>query len=202
MVLLLDTHILLWALDTPRRLPEDLRTTLADPDHEVCFSAASIWEIAVKAALKRVNFRYRPDEIANAARQTGIVEVCVSASQAARVVDLPPPPQRSFRPPVDCPSSLPAGPAADGRRDPDALFRAGATGQSRPSMIHAPALLKDLQCLQKTLEADLHARIGEQAELTCSAPSSGCSMSGHATSRRVTSVTWPNRRSTVSMAWT
>ncbi|MGH8581172.1 MAG: type II toxin-antitoxin system VapC family toxin [Gammaproteobacteria bacterium] len=89
MVLLLDTHILLWALDTPRRLPESLRTTLADPDHEVCYSAASIWEIAVKAALKRVKFRYRPDEIAAAARQTGMVEVCVSASQAARVVDLP-----------------------------------------------------------------------------------------------------------------
>lgn len=84
MVWLLDTHILLWALDTPRRLPEDLRTTLADPDHEVCFSAASIWEIAVKAALKRVNFRYRPDEIANAAPDWHGRSLCVGQPSGSR----------------------------------------------------------------------------------------------------------------------
>ena len=89
MVLLLDTHILLWALVMPERLPQDVRRDLANPDNEVCFSAVSIWEIAVKTALKRLDFRYDPDEIADAARQTGMVEICVSARQAARVVDLP-----------------------------------------------------------------------------------------------------------------
>ncbi|MBL0010169.1 MAG: hypothetical protein IPP22_02455 [Nitrosomonas sp.] len=43
MRLLLDTHILLWALDTPDRLPHSLRTQLELPSVEVYFSAASIW---------------------------------------------------------------------------------------------------------------------------------------------------------------
>ena len=43
MRLLLDTHILLWAQDTPDRLPHSLRTRLESPSVEVYFSAASIW---------------------------------------------------------------------------------------------------------------------------------------------------------------
>ncbi len=49
MNLLLDTHILLWALDEPSRLKPDMRALLEDSGNEVFFSAASIWEIAVKA---------------------------------------------------------------------------------------------------------------------------------------------------------
>ncbi|RYI82698.1 MAG: PIN domain nuclease, partial [Acetobacteraceae bacterium] len=56
MRLLLDTHILLWALDTPARLDDRTRALLEDPANEVLFSAASIWEIAIKARLGRADF--------------------------------------------------------------------------------------------------------------------------------------------------
>ena len=89
MAVLLDTHVLLWAMDAPQRLPGHVRGMLANRSQAVYFSAASIWEIAVKSALKKVDFDYRPEEIAEAARQTGFTELPVTADHAARVADLP-----------------------------------------------------------------------------------------------------------------
>ena len=89
MRLLLDTHVLLWAVGEPARLNAETRDLLEDAANEVLFSAASIWEIAIKAKLGRTDFAVRPDQIARAARETGFVELPVNADTAARVVDLP-----------------------------------------------------------------------------------------------------------------
>ena len=48
MKLLLDTHVLLWAAGDPAKLPEEARAMIEDPDHQLVFSAASLWEIAIK----------------------------------------------------------------------------------------------------------------------------------------------------------
>ncbi len=89
MVLLLDTHVLLWTLDAPERLPEDVVAQIESPETTVYFSAASIWEIAIKTALGKIDFRYSPEEIAQAARDTGFVELPVSAAHGAKVAHLP-----------------------------------------------------------------------------------------------------------------
>ncbi|SFE58597.1 type II toxin-antitoxin system VapC family toxin [Nitrosomonas sp. Nm166] len=89
MRLLLDTHILLWALDMPERLPYSLRAQLESPSIEVYFSAASIWEIAIKAALGKVKFHYSAREIADGAEITGFIEIPVSSEHAAGVAHLP-----------------------------------------------------------------------------------------------------------------
>jgi len=90
MRILLDTNILLWVLGDRRRLDGPTLGELESSTNEILFSAASIWEIAIKAALKRANFGVRPMEIADAARGAGFVELPVRASAAARVADLPP----------------------------------------------------------------------------------------------------------------
>jgi PIN domain nuclease of toxin-antitoxin system len=90
MRLLLDTHVLLWALGRPERLDAATRALLEDPETEVLFSAASIWEVAIKAGLGRADFAVRPDEVARAARGTGFAELPVRAAAAALVADLPP----------------------------------------------------------------------------------------------------------------
>lgn len=89
MRLLLNTHILLRALDTPSRLPQMLRTQLESPLVEVYFSAASIWEIAIKSALGKVKFHYSAKEIADGAGMTGFIELPVSSEHAAGVAHLP-----------------------------------------------------------------------------------------------------------------
>ena len=90
MRLLLDTHVLLWALAEPDRLGAEARARIEDPDNEVLFSAASIWEIAIKAGLGRPDFAVRPEEVARAAIAAGFAELPVGAEVAARVADLPP----------------------------------------------------------------------------------------------------------------
>ncbi len=90
MRLLLDTHLLLWALSTPDKLDPATRDLVEDPANEVLFSAASIWEIAIKAGLGRADFAVRPKAIFRAALDTGFGELPVRAEVAARVADLPP----------------------------------------------------------------------------------------------------------------
>ena len=53
MKVLLDTHVLLWASASSARLPHDARELLEDGRNDVYYSAASIWEITIKAALGR-----------------------------------------------------------------------------------------------------------------------------------------------------
>ena len=56
MNLLLDTHILLWWLSGSRRLPALARKTIADSPR-IYVSAATVWEIAIKIALGKLEFR-------------------------------------------------------------------------------------------------------------------------------------------------
>ena len=50
MRLLLDTHLLIWAMGDPRRLGDSLRERLEDPAHTLLFSVASLWELVIKAS--------------------------------------------------------------------------------------------------------------------------------------------------------
>ncbi len=90
MRLLLDTHVLLWALMARRRLPKRLLAALADRETEVLFSAINIWEIAIKRALGRPAFAFGPDDVLDAALDAGFTELPVKAAHAARSGDLPP----------------------------------------------------------------------------------------------------------------
>lgn len=53
MRLLLDTHIALWALTDDPRLSEAARALILDPANEICVSAVTLWEIAIKHGLGR-----------------------------------------------------------------------------------------------------------------------------------------------------
>ena len=60
MKLLLDTHLLVWAMGDPARLGPALRELLEDPQHTLCFSVASLWELVIKAGLGREGFQVQP----------------------------------------------------------------------------------------------------------------------------------------------
>ena len=45
---LLDTHLLLWSLYSDRKLPRKAYQIINDPEHEIYYSAALIWEIEIK----------------------------------------------------------------------------------------------------------------------------------------------------------
>ena len=54
MRLLIDTHILLWWLGDDPALPPWAASAIADPEHDVIVSAASVWEISIKQAAGRL----------------------------------------------------------------------------------------------------------------------------------------------------
>jgi PIN domain nuclease of toxin-antitoxin system len=89
MRILLDTHILIWAVGYSDRLDAETTQALADTNNEILFSAASIWEIAIKYGLGRPDFAHEPREIARAATDIGFTELPVSSVVAATVVTLP-----------------------------------------------------------------------------------------------------------------
>jgi PIN domain nuclease of toxin-antitoxin system len=83
---LLDTHLLLWALGAPARLPPKARRIIRDAD--VYVSAASIWEISIKAALGKL--RVDPCEVLAALEPAGFLSLPIAGEHAARVASLPP----------------------------------------------------------------------------------------------------------------
>ena len=89
MRLILDTNVLIRALIDPSKLSAETRLILEAPEHEVFFSAASVWEIAIKFALGRADFRVSPEEIVESAEASGFVELPVRSPAALKVASLP-----------------------------------------------------------------------------------------------------------------
>lgn len=89
MRLILDTNVLIRALIDPSKLSAQTRDVLEDPEHQVFFSSASIWEIAIKFALGRADFHVEPDEIVDAAEASGFIELPVRSAAALKVAKLP-----------------------------------------------------------------------------------------------------------------
>lgn len=90
MSLLLDTHVLLWAAAASERLPQGARDRIADPAARIVFSAASLWEIAIKSGLGRADFRVDAGEMRGALLVAGYEEMPVSGVHALEVARLPP----------------------------------------------------------------------------------------------------------------
>ena len=89
MRLLLDTHLLLWAAASSKRLPDEARDLLEDAANEIYYSAASIWEIAIKSSLGRTDFRIDLAALQSALPHVGLTELPVSAAHAVGVSKLP-----------------------------------------------------------------------------------------------------------------
>jgi len=86
---LLDTNVLLAALLAPERLPAEVVAGLSDAATTVYFSAASIWEIAIKRSLKRADFDFMPQDIQRLALRTGFTKLPVKGEDCQPLVDLP-----------------------------------------------------------------------------------------------------------------
>ena len=90
MRLLLDTHVLLWAVSAPDRLPIDARKLMEAPATELVFSAASLWEIAIKNSLGRRAFSVDPRLLRRSLLERDYRELPISGAHATAVDLLPP----------------------------------------------------------------------------------------------------------------
>ena len=89
MKLLLDTHILLWAANQPERLSAQAIALLEDPDNELLFSAASLWDISIKNSLGRNDFKVDARLLRRGLLDNGYIELPVTSAHAVYVESLP-----------------------------------------------------------------------------------------------------------------
>ena len=89
MKFLLDTQILLWAAGQPERLSVAARKLLEDPRSELLFSAASLWEIAIKRSLGREDFRVEPRLLRRSLLDNGYAELPITSQHAVDIDNLP-----------------------------------------------------------------------------------------------------------------
>lgn len=90
MKLLLDTHLLLWTASDPDRLSKAARKAIQDPDNELMFSAASLWEITIKRSLDRKDFQVTPRLLRRGLLDNGYQELPVTSEHALATENLPP----------------------------------------------------------------------------------------------------------------
>ena len=69
-----------WAIAEPDRLPGSFREQLESPDNEVLFSAVSIWELAIKLQIGRIELPVAPEKLAVAAVRMGFEELPIIGS--------------------------------------------------------------------------------------------------------------------------
>jgi len=89
MTYLLDTQVLLWAAGDPTRLTRRTRDLLGNPATELVFSTASIWEVVIKNALGRSDFRIDPRQLRDGLIHHGYSELAIRSEHALAVGLLP-----------------------------------------------------------------------------------------------------------------
>ena len=91
MKVLVDTHCWLWALSRPEALNAEAAALLSDGETEVIFSAASVWEIAIKSALGKLRVStIDNDSLFNIIEHQPVTRLPILHSHARHVASLPP----------------------------------------------------------------------------------------------------------------
>ncbi len=86
MNLLLDSHVVVWALGDPGRLSARSREAITDTESALFLSAASVWELGLKASKGKLVL---PGDWLDAAFRLGVAEVPVRAADAVAACALP-----------------------------------------------------------------------------------------------------------------
>jgi PIN domain nuclease of toxin-antitoxin system len=89
MKLLLDTHLLLWIAEGSDRLSEQARQLIEAPNAELFFSAASLWEIAIKNGLGRDDFRVDVRLLRRGLLDNNYSELPITSEHAVAITNLP-----------------------------------------------------------------------------------------------------------------
>ena len=89
MKLLLDTHLLLWAAGAPDRLSAEARSLIDNQENEVLFSAASLWEVAIKRGLGRHDFKVDARLLRRGLLDNGYSELPIVSDHVVAIESLP-----------------------------------------------------------------------------------------------------------------
>ena len=86
MRLLLDSHILYWALTNPKKLTPNEQLALSNPENDVFVSPASLWELHIKADKGKLKL---PNTFLDAVLATGFLELKITMIHTNAIATLP-----------------------------------------------------------------------------------------------------------------
>ena len=67
MTYLLDTHYMIWAVTSPKKIPLAIREVIADPDNRIIVSAISFWEVSLKCSVGKLQMEgIMPEDLPSA----------------------------------------------------------------------------------------------------------------------------------------
>jgi PIN domain nuclease of toxin-antitoxin system len=90
MKLLLDTHIFLWLIDDDKRLSEQYRQAIQDPNNEKFLSVVSIWECVIKYQIGKLDFPSSPETYLPKERRKHLIKtLTVDENSIAQLIKLP-----------------------------------------------------------------------------------------------------------------
>lgn len=87
-MILLDTHTLLWFLEDSSRLPANIKLVIEESDR-VAASLISLWEIAIKVSIGKLELRIAFDDLPSALETLAIEILPLSWTDVQRYVNLP-----------------------------------------------------------------------------------------------------------------
>lgn len=95
MKILLDTHMIIWALSNSPKLPEEARKVILDPQNEIFVSVLSLWEIELKRLAKPDMMPFTARKIEDLCKASGFEEIplegkCVHLLQTLKRPDTEP----------------------------------------------------------------------------------------------------------------
>ena len=86
---LLDTHAAKWALGDITKLSDSVSVVLADTSIPLCISVASVWEVAIKTSIGKLDFVGGSSTFLEKLQQFGVVLLPIEASYVKHVESLP-----------------------------------------------------------------------------------------------------------------
>lgn len=90
MRLLLDTHILIWSISESSRFSRLAKGLIGDPENQPLFSVVSLWEVAIKNAIGRVDSKRDVRWMRGLMLERGYEEITVVGAHAEAIDLLPP----------------------------------------------------------------------------------------------------------------
>jgi PIN domain nuclease of toxin-antitoxin system len=89
MKLLLDTHAFIWFVENDESLPASLKTQIEDTDNEIFISIVSLWEIAIKTSLGKLEMAINLPSIINKIEENGFIMLPIFPEHTVCVASLP-----------------------------------------------------------------------------------------------------------------
>jgi PIN domain nuclease of toxin-antitoxin system len=87
--LLLDTHLLLWSAGYPEKLSKKAAELIDAKENELFFSSANIWEVVIKRALGREDFKVDPRVLRRGLFDNGYSELPIASEHVVAIENLP-----------------------------------------------------------------------------------------------------------------